>query len=140
MVMPEYTDKDRQRDDETHEAVITMRAFIFGLEGKGGLAEDVREIQMEVKNMTIRTTQGDRQVADILNDVEYLKPKIKRLTDDIHGKDGITDQLSLTKIQMKDDKEANSSRNVVTTWVVGIGVALLLAILGFLIAHIEKGG
>ena len=128
--MPEKS--DRELIQETHDAVLTMKAVVFGAEGDGGLINELKEVKLAVKEMTLKTSGGEVQVASILQDVLYLKPKVKEIDKELHDTGGICETLKNTSSQNKDNR-------ALLKWALGIGTTLLLAILGFLLGHIGVG-
>jgi len=68
-----------KRDQETHDAVIEMRAVILGLNGRGGLLDQVNEVILSVREMKLKCGAEELNVANLLQDVPKIKYRLSRI-------------------------------------------------------------
>ena len=122
---------NRQLLKETHDAVIELSAVVLGVKGQGGLLQDMQEVKLSVTEMKLKTKDGESDVATLLQDIQYLKPKVKDLDDEIHKDGGICDKLT------SHEQQLSSNNNLIkAAW--GFIGAILLSILGYVISLVFR--
>ena len=111
------TDQEiEKRDQETHDAVIQMRAVLLGVEGKGGLVNEVKEVKMCVNEMILKAERREINVAQLLIQVADMAKEFYG-----NGHRGIKDKVAYL------DRFGKDNRRIII-WVLSgvIGVSSIL--------------
>ncbi len=128
--MPELTDKQIEKLETSCDAIIELSAVVLGVKGKGGLVQDLEEVRLEIKQMTLKTQDGEKDVAKILNDVVAMKPMIEEIRTTIyHPETGLCSRVDSTERKQEDNRKL-----IFAMWTfTGI---LIVALITLLIKHV----
>src|SRR5271157_2561 len=121
---------DRQLLQETHDAVIELSAVVLGVKGQGGLVSEMKEIRLSVNEMTLKTKDGEANVAKILLEVKDLKPRVDAIDEELNAKDvGLCERVA-----SHGEKIKNNSRMIKALW--GVVGVVALGLLTYFLTHI----
>jgi hypothetical protein len=127
---------ERELLQETHDSVIELSAVVLGVKGQGGLIQEIAETRQEVKlavtEMKLKSEQGEKDVADLLNDVVDMKPKVDVLEKAVFGEGKEAGLIG--KVLVQDQRIETSNKATTIVWT--ITGAILLTLLGLLVTHV----
>lgn len=120
---------DRKLLQETHDAVIELKAIVVGVGGRGGLISELTEVKLKVQEMTISTEKGKQDVAQLLRDASEMVPRLSELDGELHSKGGLCDRLVSTET-----KQADNRKLIIALW--GVLAVLGGALLTLVLTHV----
>ena len=121
---------DRQLLQETHDAVIELKAVVLGVNGRGGLIQDMAQIHLSVDEMVLKRGRESYDVVHLLEAVPKIEKRIDDIDTELHEPvKGVCDRVSLTESGIK-----SSERTI--KWIISGITAVALAILGLVLSHV----
>ncbi len=111
-------DEQERRDQETHDAVIQMRAVLLGVNGRGGLMQDVSDVRLDVKEMKLRSGRDEIDVATLLI-------KVPKIEEDVEHVKGRLDIIETGATPGKSGLIKNAASGGITGALVGGAIALI---------------
>lgn len=131
-----FEKSDSELIRETHDKVIELSAVVLGVKGHGGLIQDISAVRQEVKlavtDMRLISNKGEQNVAELLDSVSDLEPKVIRLEKTVFGedgKDGLCETAQLNRIKI-------TTQFKIIALVGTAVVSILITLLGLMINHV----
>ena len=124
---------DRELLQETHDAIIELKAVVLGVGGHGGLVSDIAEVQMSVKEMTLKAGSQSYDVAQLLKTVPEIQDKVNGIDLELHEPvKGICDRMITTETKQRDNRNL-----IVALWAIIAGI--LGALITLFVQHLGQG-
>ena len=129
--MPENRDEMNDRLlQETHDAVIEMKAIVMGTGGRGGLIGEMQEVQLKVKDMIFRHGNDTMDVKHLLSKVPIIEKKVDAIDDELHEpKAGLDHRISTVESDGR-------NRQRMLVWILGIMAVVGTGLLGLMMKHV----
>jgi len=129
--VPENRDEMNDRLlQETHDAVIEMKAIVMGTGGRGGLIGEMQEVQLKVKDMIFRQGNDTMDVKQLLSKVPIIERKVDGIEDELHEpKVGLDNRVSRVETDGR-------NRQRMLVWILGIMAVVGTGLLGLMMKHV----